>query len=109
MLNKKIMINIEVESLLHHWTMPEFDDTFPIQFSDQLAYILFGSAIKSMCYRYYRRGIKNERKKRKHKQIEKYNKKLAEVNSKLTNFVNSQESMPADFKKVVDENFWDLV
>lgn len=36
-------------------------------------------------------------------------KKLAEVNSKLTDFVNSQEPMPSDFAKVVDENFWDLI
>jgi len=36
-------------------------------------------------------------------------KKLVEKKSKLTDFVNAQQPMPVEFKKVVDENFWELV
>jgi hypothetical protein len=32
-----------------------------------------------------------------------------EIKSKLNDFVNSQEPMPPEFQKIVDENFWDLV
>jgi hypothetical protein len=40
-------------------------------------------------------------------------KKLAEyktiIESKLADFINSQQPMPAEFKKVVDENLWELL
>jgi hypothetical protein len=36
-------------------------------------------------------------------------KKLVEKKSKLTDLVDAQQPMPAEFKKVVDENFWELV
>jgi hypothetical protein len=36
--------------------------------------------------------------------------KLAEkkIESKLADLVNAQQPMPTEFKKVVDENFWEL-
>lgn len=39
-------------------------------------------------------------------------KKLAGENKEMesiADFVNSQQPMPADFKKVIDDNFWELV
>jgi len=64
----------DIEYLLKIWTT-NIDGDIPLKFSDELSVFFFGNDICRLLNKYYKLGIKDERKRRKQKAIKKWHDK----------------------------------